>query len=83
MPRKKEATVVLVLDYFEQAPLEAAKLALQLAARAVKAREPKAREPRKPAAPAAGQEQAAPAGPRTSRRKPADVALPGMAPVQS
>lgn len=39
MPRKKDASVVIVLDYFESAPLDAAKLALQLAARAIKKRD--------------------------------------------
>jgi hypothetical protein len=41
MPRKQEPTVIAVLDYFETAPLEAARLALQLAARAIRKREPK------------------------------------------
>lgn len=41
MPRKQQPKVVDVLEYFESAPLDAARLALELAARAVKKREPK------------------------------------------
>jgi Tfp pilus assembly protein PilX len=48
MPRKKEASVVTVLDYFETAPLEAAKLALQLASRAIRKREEPTKKKDKP-----------------------------------
>jgi len=41
MPRKKELEAVQVLEYFGTAPLEAARLVLQLAGRAVQLRTPK------------------------------------------
>jgi hypothetical protein len=79
MPRKQEPTVIAVLDYFEKAPLEAAKLALQLAGRAIRQREPKAK-PDKPAKePAAGQ----PAQARAPRRAAGTTQAPpaGAPPV--
>lgn len=48
MPRKQEPRIIDVLDYFEHAPLEAAKLALQLATRAVRLREPAKKADKKP-----------------------------------
>jgi hypothetical protein len=79
MPRKQEPTVIAVLDYFETAPLEAAKLALQLAGRAVRGREPKAAKEKTPS-PAAlpvprrraqGTTQAPPAGTPPAPAEPA------------
>ena len=41
MPRKQEIKATQVLEYFTAAPLEAAKLVLELSTKAVKLREPK------------------------------------------
>lgn len=88
MPRKQEPTVIAVLDYFETAPLEAAKLALQLAGRALRKREPikKAERPAKvpQAPPAAATASAAAEGKkRTAQAPPVGQPAAGLAQVGS
>lgn len=77
MPRKQAASIDVVLDYFETAPLDVANLSLKLAARAIHKRETKKPEPGAADKPAPVAEKGA--APRTAR--PRTAAAPPAAPA--